>query len=174
MSREKKTQEKYNSMTNLLRKTYAYQETARFKMAMAKIPTYEVSDTRRLIGPDAKHMADDEIRYIRAVNRYENPICCNPTCGVPERGKRRQFSSLHTKTLWCSCCFIVAYCSRECQVAHRPVHRVWSKALPDAPRPASVDPMGPIVVDLETHSARRIDESGNLVDGGTLFIDKES
>ncbi len=148
----------------LKNKSNAYQQTPRFRMAMAKIPNYEVDDFRRLTQAD-ETLSNTTIRYFRAVNRYENPICCNPTCSFPEGGKRRELSRnvQHKKTLWCSCCCIVSYCSKTCQVAHHPLHRVWAANLPDTPRPKEEDPMGLVCINMVTSERRYIDVHGNLV-----------
>lgn len=188
------TSAKDPAMERMMAKTDRFQSSPLFKLAMSKLPNYEVEDTRRLIKESEAHdklqerpkkgkergkeitsimaassldiddVSDEELRVQRVLCRFQNPYCVNPHCRNPELGKRKSMSPAFAKTkvLWCSCCAVVSYCSKDCQRAYHPIHKVWAAALPNAPRLPHNDPMRPSLVNLESGDVYSVDATGQI------------
>ena len=94
----------------------------KFRIATAKMPNYSINQYREMekyAGFDP--LNDKELRNQLAVLRFQNPLCNNPKCTIPK-------GSVPLKR--CSCCYLVTYCTPQCQSADWNQHRFWASQLP--------------------------------------------
>jgi hypothetical protein len=118
-----------------------------FDLAVSKCPSYYL-DYISAISMYQKDRGDiqtihrvgkipDSILIVRIVNALiKNPVCHVEGCSSDSKNIRH-----------CSCCYLVSYCSRECQTLDWPAHKRWAASLPnvDPAHIPSYDPYAPMI-----------------------------